>query len=101
MPGDEAKGVILGKIIKVIETLTCQWNRPVNNRDIIEHILNFWIERIHSPEGVNPNFTTYQKLHDDANEILFAGTNSAVQKLTEIAENHAKLIPHTQYILLI
>ena len=47
-----------------------QFNKPVNNRGIVEHVPDFWIEQVQYNEGLKPSFTTYQQVDNDAHETL-------------------------------
>lgn len=67
------------------------FNRPVNNGDILEAALNFWIES-HAQEDAQTFPITAKKLHNkkDAGENMFISTVSSIQKLTEMAEHHGR-----------
>ena len=73
--------------------MTRQFNKPMNNRDIVEHVLDVWTEKVQYNEGPNHSFNTDQKVDSDAHETVFVTTNSSAKKLSEIAENHSKLCP--------
>jgi hypothetical protein len=96
IPGDDdVKAIMNSKLLKVRETLTRQFNKPVNNRDILEHVLDFWCEKTEQGVGLNPNFTTYQKVDNSQSEELFITCKSSVGVLIDIADNHAQLCSAT------
>ena len=68
------------------------FNRPVNNGDILESALNFWIEGHVQDQDAQTFPTTLKKLKNkkDASENMFISTMSCIQKLTEIAEHHGR-----------
>jgi len=89
IPGDDdVRAVINNKMQQVREALMKQFDKPVNNRDIIEHLLDYWCDK--AGKQLPGNFTTYQKIDDDKEETLFISTSSSISKLTEIVSNHGK-----------
>ena len=93
VPGDQQKKVKSQKKCKKIRGLLMNtFNRPVNNGDILEAALNFWIEGHVQDQDAQTFPTTLKKLKNkkDTSENMFISTMSCVQKLTEMAEHHGR-----------
>jgi hypothetical protein len=98
IPGDDlAKSQLNGKLHQVRDILMQELNRPVNNFDILQHVFDAWLgssERTHSDgmaeQEPHSTFTPYHEITNDKKEIIFITTNSAVAKVIEITENHAR-----------
>ena len=85
---DNTKVVIMEKLHQVRTALVSQFDRQVNNKDIIEHLLDFWIAS-EKNFSMDTEFTTFQKVTEDTNDSLFITTSSSMQKLMDIVRNHA------------
>ena len=93
VPGDQQKkSEITEKMQKIRGLLMNTFNRPVNNGDILEAALNFWIEGHVQDHDAQTFPTTLKKLKNkkDASENMFISTMSCVKKLTEMAEHHGR-----------
>ena len=93
VPGDQQKkSEITEKMQKIRGLLMNTFNRPVNNGDILEAALNFWIAGHVQDQDAQTFPTTLKKLKNkkDASENMFISTMSCVQKLTEMAEHHGR-----------
>ena len=91
LPGIDAKEVITSKMMKARDILQRQFQKCLNNRNIVENVLDFFLERVHGASSPLPTFTTYQQVVNKEDENLFVSSPSSAMKLLEIAENHAKL----------
>ena len=58
---DNTKVVIMEKLHQVRTALVPQFDRQVNNKDIIEHLLDFWIAS-EKNFSMDTEFTTFQKV---------------------------------------
>ena len=93
IPGNEQKKLEISvKMQKIRGCLVNTFNRPVNNCDIIDSALDFWIQS-HVPDQDAQTFPTQSKKlknKKDSNENMFVSTVSSIQKLTEMTEHHGR-----------
>ena len=98
---DNLKETILSKLQVVRETLGHSQKRPVNNADIICHLLEEWTHRTkqstssqQSIDSNRSNFTSYQTISkESADEQLFIVAMSSINKFIEIVDNHSRICP--------
>lgn len=98
IPGNsEAKAALSGKLNKAREIIKSKMNRAVNYNDILNTVLDSYIEGGHvlSKKGDNANvcFTPYLEATCDGQDNLFVGTELSAHKLIEIVENHNRICP--------
>ena len=93
LPGNaERKNEISEKLRSVRGSLQKTFNRPVTNSDILDAVLDFWIQS-HVKEEEQETFrTSFSKVGNqrDTNEKLFISTVSSLQKSVELAEHHER-----------
>ena len=88
------------KMQHVRDRLTRSLNRAVNNGDILDTVLNYWIDS-HDPSEKDDSTTTSfaQVDRKDTEDSLFVTASTSLQRLVTISENHARLCRHKQKIV--
>ena len=88
------KTLLLDKLQIVRENLMKRMNRPVNNFDIIENVLDFWIEEKETGKTRTdiPQIPAayLRATKGQVNQKIFMTTQTSVTRLVDIAANHAR-----------
>ncbi len=92
--GENVQKVIVDGMQKVRQNLMSAWNRPVNNSDIMQHLLMLY-NRTQAYDSENEdnrfNFTTYQEANqEEVDQKIILTAESSLQKCMDIAANHAR-----------
>ncbi|KAJ8297993.1 hypothetical protein KUTeg_024524 [Tegillarca granosa] len=94
IPADETnKQIIMDKMHKVRDRLVQLSNRPVNNREILETVLDKWIEancqENQARHSIGGSYLKVKK--QDVNQKLFITAQKSLMKLVDIASAHGKI----------
>ncbi|KAJ8314865.1 hypothetical protein KUTeg_007015 [Tegillarca granosa] len=94
IPADETnKQIIMDKMHKVRDRLVRLSNRPVNNREILETVLDKWIEancqENQARHSIGGSYLKVKK--QDVNQKLFITAQKSLMKLVDIASAHSKI----------
>ena len=101
VPGDEVKKQeFLQKVKSIRDKLTQTYNKPVNNFDILDTAISFWIGNQSGNEQDNASTSSFaQAAENETNENLFVVAPSSLQRLVKMVEEHAKSCTHGQNIV--
>ena len=93
LPGDkEVKTEFLDKMQRVRSLLVNKLQRPVNNKIILETVIDHWLEAQKTPSSKSvPTVNTYLKLQKEHTEQdLYIITKSSMAKYLEVIEKHGQ-----------
>jgi hypothetical protein len=88
IPGDQdAKVALNAKLHRIKEIMLQRLNRPVNNYEVMDKLLDSWLEENNPSSGMA--YSSYHEVVDDEKEDIFVATASSVHRLAEMAAAHA------------
>ena len=97
VPGDDSKKqLVLSKLQKVRTILVQQLNHPVNNADILEKVLDYFLLD-HNGQSSKSDMTTLdlntyiQVQKKDVDQKLFLTAETSLQKIIKVVENHSSI----------
>ncbi|CAC5400416.1 unnamed protein product [Mytilus coruscus] len=97
VPGDDSKKqLILSKLQKVRTILVQQLDHPVNNADILEKVLDYFLLD-HNGQSSKSDMTTLdlntyiQVQKKDVDQKLFLTAETSLQKIIKVVENHSSI----------
>ena len=93
IPGDDTKRAeLLQKMQNVRQQLTSAFGQAVNNGDILNTVLDFWIKD-HNQNMLDLSVpASYSEVYkNDTTQDLFVTTSSSLKTLLDIAQCHARL----------
>jgi len=95
IPADTSKKTeLLEKLQKIRGNLVQILNRPVNNYDILEHAVDYWIEekinRAPDNESTTVPGTYISAKQNKVDQKFFITTKSNVKRIVDVAASHAK-----------
>lgn len=92
LPGNnEVKSAFLEKMQKVRSQLVNKLQRPVNNKIILETVIDHWLESTESRPKSAPTVNPYVKLHEEHTEQdLYIVAKSSLVKYLDIVQKHGE-----------